>query len=215
MVVVAALGAGLGVAARPDADIDGVDRLPLGQRVARQATMGDGRIEAAPAAAMDGGQAQMGGREGRPRRQEGVQDLEEGVGALVEAGVCVGTAVAQGSESGCGVHRLSLPHWVPLVELKYKLKYDTYDIEAHGRQRTRQPPGLCPGRSRVHRWHSGTGLEPCPTGSTCCSGLAVACPLRAGTWRDRLIRTSRQRTPEWRSCMSTRRVRHDRPRGAA
>ena len=40
MVVVAALGAGLGVAARPDAAVDGVDRLAVGQRVARQQRRG-------------------------------------------------------------------------------------------------------------------------------------------------------------------------------
>lgn len=67
--VVAALGASLGVAARPDAQVDGRDRLTAGPRVLRHQgaegrhvppAVGEGRVDAAPATAMGRSQPQVG-----------------------------------------------------------------------------------------------------------------------------------------------------------
>jgi len=129
VVVVAPRGAGLGVATRPDAVVDGVDRRPVGQRVARQevaqhaachAAMREGRVGATPPATMGRGQAQVCRRGGRARREQRVGELEEGVGAVAETGVCVGATCPQGGEGGCRVHRASLAHLAPFVELKRK-----------------------------------------------------------------------------------------------
>jgi len=131
VVIVTARGAGCGVAARPDADVNGVERLPVGKRVARQevvhraarhAAMREGRIRAAPPAAMGRGQTQVRGREGRPCRQQGIHELDEGIGAVAEARVRVGAEGAQDVESGCCVHTASLAQSLSAVELKRKLR---------------------------------------------------------------------------------------------
>jgi hypothetical protein len=68
VVVVATLAAGLGIAARPDADIDRVDGRNVWRSGARDQRLkgvdidlavGEGRVEAAPASAMAGLQAEM------------------------------------------------------------------------------------------------------------------------------------------------------------
>jgi len=131
VIVVAALGARLGVAARPDAHVDRVDRLPIGegvtrqevtQRAARHAAAVEGGVGAAPPTTMGRGQAQVRRREGWPRRQQGVHELEEGIGAIAEASVRVGAEGAQDVESRCRVHTASLAHSVPIVELKRKVR---------------------------------------------------------------------------------------------
>jgi hypothetical protein len=102
MVIEAPLGAGFGVTAGPDAQIDGVDRLTVGCRVLAQqraegwnvdASRGQGVVEAAPAAAVYGLQTEAGSRAGRLGRQQGVAKLEEGIGTALEA-------VMQGSSEG-------------------------------------------------------------------------------------------------------------------
>ena len=68
MVVVAALRTGFGVAAGPDTQVDGVDRMPRAARVASvsaqgrhvEVPLGQGVVEAAPAAAVCGLQAKCG-----------------------------------------------------------------------------------------------------------------------------------------------------------
>ena len=87
-VIVASLGAGLGIVARPHAGIQSVDRLPIVQRVAghegaerwrTQAPRGQGRVEAAPAPPVQGGQAQVSERGDRPHAGGGVQGFKERV----------------------------------------------------------------------------------------------------------------------------------------
>jgi hypothetical protein len=96
MVVVAALGARLGIAARPHANVYGVDgRLTTGERMAREELAQgfvvdpsaiQGGVEAAPATTMRRLEAQMnGGRDGVVRSEDGVGEFEEGVGPTVEA----------------------------------------------------------------------------------------------------------------------------------
>ena len=107
MVVEAALRTGLGVAARPDAQVDGVDRLAVGGGVLRQQSragprrrgaLGQGVIEAAPAAAVRGLQAEVGQRGDRLGRQQGIDQLEQGVGTALEAAVEVSAEGAEGRE---------------------------------------------------------------------------------------------------------------------
>ena len=107
MVVKAALRTGLGVAAGPDAQVDGVDRLAHRWRRAEPATragpprrgaLGQGIVEAAPAAAVCGLQAEVGQRGDRLGRQQGIDQLEQGVGAAREAAVQGGAEGAEGRE---------------------------------------------------------------------------------------------------------------------
>ena len=96
MVIVAALRAGLGVAAWPHAHIHGIERLAVSQRVTgdqvayrvvRDPTVRQGRIQTAPAAPVGWGEAQMGRGERRPGGQEGIRELEERVRTVPEAAV--------------------------------------------------------------------------------------------------------------------------------
>jgi hypothetical protein len=84
------------VAARPDTDVDGINGLSAGKGMVRDqvaqgcvihAPLSQGRVQAAPAAAMDRSQAEVDGGEGRPDRQEGIGEVEQGVGAPPEAGI--------------------------------------------------------------------------------------------------------------------------------
>lgn len=109
MVVEAALGARLGVAPGPHARVHGEDerfvRAALCERMAgEQVPQGFGvdpsapqrGVEAAPTAAMRRLQAQVGGRRGGAvRGQDGIGELEEGVGSTVEASV---KRVAEGAK---------------------------------------------------------------------------------------------------------------------
>jgi hypothetical protein len=90
VVVVAALGTALGIAARPYAHIHGEDgRVTPGERMASQklpqgfvvdASAIQGGVEAAPAATMRRLEAQVGGgRSGAVRYEDGVGQFEEGV----------------------------------------------------------------------------------------------------------------------------------------
>src|SRR5207302_7182302 len=63
-----------------------------------QAPPGERGVEAAPAAAVHRLEAQVGGRGGRAAGQQGVGELEQGVGAAIEAGVEALAEVAQGAE---------------------------------------------------------------------------------------------------------------------
>jgi hypothetical protein len=109
MVVVAALGAGLGVAAGPGADIDRVDGLPVmewvaGQQVAERLdvhpAVGERGVGAAPAPLVDRLQAQVGKRWDRWRAQQRISQLQQGIGTAGEAGVQLGAEGAQLAEGG-------------------------------------------------------------------------------------------------------------------
>ena len=105
MIIKAAIGTGLGVAARPDALVDRVDRRLIagcvppqqhlqGRRVERP--FGQGTVQAAPAAAVCRLQAQVRQRGDWTRCQEGINQLEQGVGTSREAAVQLSTEAAQG-----------------------------------------------------------------------------------------------------------------------
>jgi hypothetical protein len=109
IVVEAALGARLGVAARPHAHVHGVDgrSASSGERMAsEQPSQGfvvdpsppERGVEAAPAATMRCLKAQVDGRRdgGAVRGEDGVGELEEGVGSATEAFV---ERAAEGLES--------------------------------------------------------------------------------------------------------------------
>jgi hypothetical protein len=109
MVVVAALGAGLGVAAGPGADIDRVDGLPVmewvaGQQVAERLdvhpAVGERGVGAAPAPLVDRLQAQVGKRWDRWSGQQRISQLQQGIGTAGEAGVQLGAEGAQLAEGG-------------------------------------------------------------------------------------------------------------------
>ena len=113
MIIEAPLGAGLGVVAHPDATVDGVDRLAVGQGVVCQqgaegghidAAMREGGVEATPAAPVRRGQAQVDRRRDRPSGQQGVDEVEEGIAALREAGIHV---IAEGAEVRSSSHHRS------------------------------------------------------------------------------------------------------------
>jgi hypothetical protein len=111
VIVEAALGRALSVAARPGGDVHRVDRLPTGQRVAGQQPAQPLRVDppagqrgvgAAPAAPVRGFQAQV--RQGRDRplgAQQRVGQVHQGVGAVGAAGVQLG---AEGLQA-CQRHR--------------------------------------------------------------------------------------------------------------
>ncbi len=114
MVVEAALGARLGVAACPHAHVHGVDRrvvpAPVEGMADHQCAQGLGvdpspsqcRVEATPTATVRGLEAQVDGRRDDARGDEdGVTELEERVGAPIEAAV---ERVAEGTQivEGCG-----------------------------------------------------------------------------------------------------------------
>jgi len=107
VVIVAALGACLGIAACPDAHIDGIGRVATGQwtrgdgsaeRLVVDVSLGQRGVHAAPSAAVKRDQAQMRERRGRSAGQERVADLEPRVGAPTEAGVEVGAERGQSSK---------------------------------------------------------------------------------------------------------------------
>ncbi len=96
MVIEAAGGAGLGIAARPHADIDRIDGALVRERVLRdqrpqgrhvEAALGQGRIEAAPAAPIRRRRAQMDRRGHGLHAEQGVDEIEEGGRSPREAGV--------------------------------------------------------------------------------------------------------------------------------
>src|SRR5260221_8256257 len=95
MVVDGPFGAGLGVAARPDADIDGIDRFAAGQRVADEQLLQaagaelpnrQGIVEAAPAAPMLRLHTEQRQRWDGAGRQQRVAQLEEGILPPTEGG---------------------------------------------------------------------------------------------------------------------------------
>src|SRR5207302_1499551 len=109
VVVEAAVGARLRVAARPDAAIDRVDRLPAGQRIAWQQRPQAGLVEpavgqrgvaAAPAPPMPGLGAQVYRWGQGAGGQQRLGELEQRVATAVEAGVEVITEVAKGGRPG-------------------------------------------------------------------------------------------------------------------
>jgi hypothetical protein len=124
MVIKAAVWARLGIATGPDAQINSVDRLILRRRVPRQqcaegrdvqVTLGQGRVETAPAAAVFGLQAEVGQGGYRFGCQQGVTKLEEGIGTSDKA-VMQGTSEgAEGLEvmSGHGAQRARWPRRWP------------------------------------------------------------------------------------------------------
>ena len=111
MVVEAALGARLGVAACPHAHVHGVDRRSLASEgvADHQRAQGLGvdpspfqrRVEATPTATVRGFEAQVNGRRDDARGEHRVADLEERVGAPIEAAV---ERAAEGTQivKGCG-----------------------------------------------------------------------------------------------------------------
>ena len=112
MVVVAALGARLGVAAGPHANVHGVDgrAASSSERMAvEQIAQGLGvdplpvqrGVEAAPAAAMRRFEAEVNGRrDGVVSGEDGVGELEKGIGPVAEAFVVERVAEGvQGAES--------------------------------------------------------------------------------------------------------------------
>ncbi len=104
MVVEAALRARFGVISRPDAAIQGMDRLTIGQRLARQPraqhrlvepALAQGGVEAPPTAAVGGHEAEVDGRGRGVGRQQGIDEIKEGIPAVREAGVHIVAEVAQ------------------------------------------------------------------------------------------------------------------------
>ena len=97
MVVVSSLGTALRVASGPDARVHGVDgscsapceRMAdeqVAQDLGVDTSTGQSRIEASPSAPVRGLEAQVDGRRsGSVRGEDGVGELEEGVGPAVEA----------------------------------------------------------------------------------------------------------------------------------
>jgi hypothetical protein len=96
MVVVAALGRALGVAARPGGHVDREHQRVGGRQDAHQQvaqplgidlTAGQRGVDAAPAALMDWFQAQVRQRGDRRGAQQRVAQLQQRIGAAGEAGV--------------------------------------------------------------------------------------------------------------------------------
>ena len=124
MVIKAAVRARLGIATGPDAQINSVDRLILRRHVPRQqcaegrdvqVTLGQGRVETAPAAAVFGLQAEVGQGGSRFGCQQGVTKLEEGIGTSDKAGMQGTSEGAEGLEvmSGHGAQRARWPRRWP------------------------------------------------------------------------------------------------------
>ena len=124
MVIEAPLRTGLGVAARPDALVEGVDRGIIAGRVPRQHPLkgrlvdgpfGQGIVQTAPPAAVCRLEAQVRERGHRTSRQEGIDQLEQGVGASRVAAVQVGAKGAEGREvmSGHTAQRARRPRRWP------------------------------------------------------------------------------------------------------
>ncbi len=118
VVVEAALGTTLGIAAIPHAHVHGVDgQFTSGEWMAdKQVAQGFGLdppppergVEAAPATTMRRLEAQVsGGRDGGLRGEDGVGEFEEGVGSAVEAFV---ERAAEGSESIGRFHDVPIMH---------------------------------------------------------------------------------------------------------
>jgi hypothetical protein len=107
MVIKAAIGTGLGVTARPDAEVNGVDRGTSGEGLAHQqrpqgyhvdAPCAQRVVEAAPAASVCGVQTEGGQRGERIAREQGVAKLEEGIGTALETVMQGGAQGAQARE---------------------------------------------------------------------------------------------------------------------
>src|SRR5258706_9927546 len=110
MVVDGSFGAGLGVAARPDADIDRIDGFAAGQGVADEQLLQaagvdlpnrQGVVEAAPAAPMLRLNAEQRQRRDRAGRQQRIAQLEEGILPPSEGSIRRG---AEASKGGKGIH---------------------------------------------------------------------------------------------------------------
>ena len=96
MIVVAPLSTGFGIVARPEA---GIDRIPGGgclQRVGghhlfqarqRHRARVEGIIDTAPGALEAGGQAQMDRMLDDRTREEGIEDLDQGITTTAEGGI--------------------------------------------------------------------------------------------------------------------------------
>ncbi|MBI4507339.1 MAG: hypothetical protein HY691_17555 [Chloroflexi bacterium] len=115
----AALAAGLGVAAVPDTDIRRVHRLAVGSWVTRQqvaqafgvdAAAPQGGVPATPLAPMRDLQAQVNQRRERARHQERVDYLEQGVPPPTQAAVRVAAEGAQAVERRTVYHCLTSWH---------------------------------------------------------------------------------------------------------
>jgi hypothetical protein len=113
MVVVAPLGAGLGVAARPGGHVHREhQRVGIGQAADQEVTQplgvdpptGQGGIDAAPAAPADRFQAQVRQRRDRLGAQQRITKLEQRISAAGEAGVQPSPEVAKPCE-GEGWHQ--------------------------------------------------------------------------------------------------------------
>jgi hypothetical protein len=113
MVVVAALGRALGIAARPGGHIDrehqrAGGRQGAGEQVAQpldlDAATGQGGVDAAPAAPVDRLQAQVRQRRERLGAQQGIAQLEQRIGAAWEAGMQLVAERAEQREGEVG-HR--------------------------------------------------------------------------------------------------------------
>jgi len=118
MVVVAALGPALGIAARPGGhshrEHHWVGRWQgTGEQVAQpldlDAATGQGGVGAAPAAPVDWFQAQVGQRRNRRGAQQRVAQLEQRVGATGEAGVQLGSEPAEAREGKVGIGMAAQP----------------------------------------------------------------------------------------------------------
>jgi hypothetical protein len=109
VVVEATPRTGLSVVARPHAAIHGVNRLAIGQGLARQQrterrliepTVDEGGIDAPPTAAVRRYKAEVDGRGDGISRRQGIDELEEGIAALREAGVDGVAEVAERDMAG-------------------------------------------------------------------------------------------------------------------
>ena len=111
VVVKAPLRTGLGVAAGPNAQVHSVDRRTIERRLFHQQGAECGSVdaacaqrlgEAAPAAPIAGLETEVGQRGDRIARQQGIAQLEEGIGAVLEARMQRGAEGAQVREVMCG-----------------------------------------------------------------------------------------------------------------
>jgi hypothetical protein len=107
VIVKAPLRAGLGVTARPDAQVNSVDCGTIAGSLPRQQPLqgrhvegpfGQGIVEAAPATAVCRLHAEVGQRSHRLGCQQGINELEQGIAATTEAAVQGGAKGAQGLE---------------------------------------------------------------------------------------------------------------------
>jgi hypothetical protein len=118
VVVVAALGRALGVAARPGGHVDREHQRATIRQVADQqvaeplgvdAAARQSGVDAAPAAPADRLQAQVRQRRDRPGAQQRVTELEQRIGAAGEAGVQLGPEVAEPREGKVGIGMAAQP----------------------------------------------------------------------------------------------------------